>query len=631
MQQGHCDVLQTLALARKMVGDLAGANQTIGPALDLPEAGFFVRRTALAMALEVATADPIQSAFELRPNPNLEALKRAISYLTPRKERLWDIQSTEARADTLVHLAYAYNLSGQAEEALKLVEEARHADALSPKLLCVTLDAYRRLDRLDEILVKGRAWLDQLEEEALILVTEVASDAGDVALVDAAIAAIQRVPCSEPKVLDVMQAMRWNALCRSKGGRAQATAEVKAVNWTSTDSLPLICGGARILHLVGEDAECDAATTRAKELVPDLSQGPAALQLADLYYAVRKYAEAARIYEKFAPLGHRTELHVRLLACYVRSGARKKARQLLTALPGDWAADDHVRGLALELGQQAADWDFIVPLADRQCESAPKSSGGWLLKLVLDLKTKRMLRFHQDLEALPDELEGPHRQIAQLASLELKYDRRESGMLRLYRQFRRNMDALEAASGYFVGFVACRANLPNMEESLLAVVPGSTVQLQDEFGAVLTISLDPENSESLPNRDGFYPHDSGEVQALLGAALGAEVELPGGLGTTRAYTVQSITSAYRHLLQVAQERVQTSMSKDSVFFSVPVPTKEDGADFSHVHAVLKRQSDYSKMVMDAYQNGPLTLGIVARMLGRSVVDVVTGWPNSGPK
>ena len=629
--RSNCDVLQTLALARKMVGDLAGANQTIGPALDLPEAGFFVRRTALAMALEVATADPIQSAFELRPNPNLEALKRAISHLTPRKERLWDIQSTEARADTLVHLAYAYNLSGQAEEALKLVEEARHADALSPKLLCVTLDAYRRLDRLDEILVKGRAWLDQLEEEALILVTEVASDAGDVALVDAAIAAIQRVPCSEPKVLDVMQAMRWNALCRSKGGRAQATAEVKAVNWTSTDSLPLICGGARILHLVGEDAECDAATTRAKELVPDLSQGPAALQLADLYYAVRKYAEAARIYEKFAPLGHRTELHVRLLACYVRSGARKKARQLLTALPGDWAADDHVRGLALELGQQAADWDFIVPLADRQCESAPKSSGGWLLKLVLDLKTKRMLRFHQDLEALPDELEGPHRQIAQLASLELKYDRRESGMLRLYRQFRRNMDALEAASGYFVGFVACRANLPNMEESLLAVVPGSTVQLQDEFGAVLTISLDPENSESLPNRDGFYPHDSGEVQALLGAALGAEVELPGGLGTTRAYTVQSITSAYRHLLQVAQERVQTSMSKDSVFFSVPVPTKEDGADFSHVHAVLKRQSDYSKMVMDAYQNGPLTLGIVARMLGRSVVDVVTGWPNSGPK
>lgn len=629
--RSNCDVLQTLALARKMVGDLAGANQTIGPALNLPDAGFFVRRTALAMALEAVTADPIQSAFELRPGPNLEALRRAISHLSPRKERLWGIQSTEARSETLVHLAYAYNLAGQAEEALILVEEARHADALSPKLLRATLDAYRRLDRLDEILVKGRAWLDQLEEEALILVTEVASDAGDVALVDAAIAAIQKVPCSQPKVLDVMQAMRWIALWRSKDGRAHATAEVKAVNWTSTDSLPLICGGARILHLVSEDAECDAAVTRARELVPDLSQGLEALQLADLYYAVRKHAEAARIYERFAPLGHRTELHIRLLACYVRSGSRKKARELLTAWPGDWAANDHVRGLALELGQQAADWDFLVPLAGRQCESAPKSSGGWLLKLVLDLKTRRLLRFHQDLEALPDELEGPHRQIAQLASLELKYDRRESGMLRLYRQFRRNMDALEAASGYFVGFVACRANLPNMEESLLAVAPGSTVQLQDEFGGALTISLDPGNSGPLPTRDGFYPHVSAEVQALLGAALGAEVKLPGGLGTTRAYTVQRISSAYRHLLQVAQERVQTSMSKDSAFFSVPVPTKEDGADFSHVHAVLKRQSDHSKMVMDAYQNGPLTLGIVARMLGRSVVDVVTGWPNSGPK
>lgn len=629
--RSNCDVLQTLALARKMVGDLAGANQIIGPALDLPDAGFFVRRTALAMALEVVTADPIQSAFELRPSTSLDALKRAISHLTPRKGRLWDVQSTEARADTAVHLAYAYNLVGQAEEALKLVEEARHADALSPKLLRVALDAYRRLDRHTEILVQGRAWLDQLEEEALILVTEVAADAGDVGLVDAAIAAIQKSPRSEPNVRDAMQAMKWIALWRSKEGRAQALAEAKAANLTATDSLPLICGGARILHLMGEEAECDAAVARAKELVSDLSHESQALQLADLYYVVRKYAEAARIYERFAPLGYRTELHVRLLASYVRSGARKKARGLLTALPGDWAADDHIRGLALELGQQAADWDFLVPLADRQCESNPESSGGWLLKLVLDLKAKKMQRFHKDLEALPEELDGPHRQIAQLASLELKYDRRESGMLRLYRQFRRNMDVLEAASGYFVDIVACRAKLPNMDESLLAVVPGSTVQLQDAFGGALTISLDPMNSGALPSRDGFYPHDSAEVQALLGAVLGAEVELPGGLGTTRKYTIQSITSAYRHLLQVAQERVQTSISSDSAFFSVPVPTGEDGADFSHVHAVLKRQSAYSKMVMDAYQNGPLTLGIVARMLGRSVVDVVTGWPNSGPK
>ena len=629
--RSNCDVLQTVAMARRMVGDLAGANSVIAQALGLPDAGFFVCRTALAMVLEVATADPIQSAFELRPGANLDALKRAISHLTPRKERLWNIQSTEARADTLVHLAYAYNLAGQAEETLKLVEEARHADALSPKLQRVALDAYRRLDRLDELLVNGRAWLDQLEEDALILVTEVASDAGDIALVEATAAAIQNVPYSEPKVLDIMQAMRWIALWRSKDGRAQVTAEVKAVNWATTDSLPLICGGARILHLAEEDADCDVAVARAKELVPDLSQGPAALQLADLYYTVRKYAEAARIYEWLAPLGHLTEFHVRLLVCYVRSGARKKARELLTSLPDDWAADDHIRGLALELGQQAADWEFLVPLADRQCESAPKSSGGWLLRLVLDLKTKKMLRFHQNLESLPDELDGHHRQIAQLALLELKYDRQESGMLRLYRQFRQSMDALEAASGYFVSIVACRAKLPNMDESLLAVVPGSTVQLQDALGGALTISLDPTNSGALPSRDGFYPHDSAEVQALLGAALGTEVELPGGLGTTRKYTIQSITSAYRHLLHVAQKRIQTSMSSDSAFFSVPVPTGKDGADFSHLHSVLKRQSAYSKTVMDAYQNGPLTLGIVARMLGRSVVDVITGWPNSGPK
>ncbi len=629
--RNNCDVLQILALARKLAGDIAGANQTIGPALDLPDAGFFVRRTALALALEVATVDPIQSAFNLLPGSTLDAVKRAIFHFGPRKERIWDIQSTEARADTLVHLAYAYNLVGQADEALKLVDEARHSDALSPKLMRVALDAYRRLERHDEILVQGRAWLDSLEEESLILVTEVASDAGDVALVDAATAAIQKVPCAEPNVLDMMKAMRWIALWKSKEGRAQAVAEAKAAGLATTDSLPLICGGARVLHLMGEDVECEAAVARAKALVPDLSKGTLALQLADLYYALKKHADAAPIYEKFAPKGRRTELHVRLLVSYVRCGARKKARELLASLPGDWAADDQLRGLALDLGQQAADWDFLVPLADRQCELAPKSSGGWLLKLVLDLKTRKMLRFHQNLDALPEELNGPHRQIAQLASLELKYDRHEAGMLRLYRQFRRNMDELDAASGYFVGFVACRAKLPNMDEALPVVVPGSTVQLKEEFGAALTVTLDPASAGPLPTRDGFFSHDGAEVQALLGAAVGSVVELPGGLGTKRTYTVQSVTSAYRYLLQFAQGRVQTSMSPDSAFFSVPVPTTEDGADFSHMHAMLKRQSDHSKMVLDAYQSGPLTLGIVSRMLGHSVIDVVSGWPSTGPK
>lgn len=629
--KSNCDVLQTLALARRMAGDLAGASLIIGPALDLPDAGFFVRRTALAIALEGATPKLIPCDIELQPGAALDALKLAISHFAPRKDRLWDVQSTEAREETAVHLAYAYNLLGQEEEALQLVDEAWHADALSPKLQLIALDAYRRLDLYTEMLAKGRTWLNALEEDALLMLAEVASDVGDVALIDAVSSAIQKSPHLKLNSLDTIQSLKWIALCRSKEGKVQALAEIKAAHLVHTGSFPLICGGARILHLMGEESDCDALVARAKELVLDLSDVPRALQLADLYYAVLKYSEAARIYEKFAPNGYRTELHVRLLACYVRSGARKKARDLLINLPGDWAADDHVRSLALELGQQAADWGFLVPLADRQCQSNTKTSGGWLLKLVLELKTKKMLQFHKVLEALPEELEGPHRQIAQLASLELKYDRQEFGMLRLYRQFRKHMDALDAASGYFIGLVASRAELPNMDEFMVTVVPGSTVRLRDAFGADLTITLDPKKSGPLPIRDGFYPHDSPEAHSLLGVSLGAEVELLGGLGTKRLYIVQSITSAYRHLLQVAQERVHTSMSSDSAFFSVPVPTNENGVDFTHVHEVLKRQSDHARMVMDAYQNGPLTLGIVARMLGRSVPEVVTGWPNTGPK
>jgi tetratricopeptide (TPR) repeat protein len=625
--RGNCDVLQLLAWARKQAGDLSGAIELSGRALDISDAGFFVRRTALGLALEAAQSDTIKCAFGLVPADQLEAVERAVAHLNPRKERVWNIQSPEALADTLVHLGYAYIILDRAKDALELVDEARHAGALSPRLMRVALDAYRRLDHIDDLLSNGRDWLGSLEEEALVLVAEVASDAGDVALVSAAAEASKKVPLSEPETPNLMIAMKWMALWRSKGGRSQAIDEVKAANLGSSASLPLICGGARILHLAGEEAECEVAVSRAVGLVNESSPGPVVLLLADLLFAVGKYLQAAKYYEQFAVKGQQSGLHSRLLACYVRGGARRKARELLQSLPGDWAADDEVRGLALELGQIAADWDFLVPLAQVQCERSPKGAGGWLLRLVVDLKTRKMHRFHQTLDSLPDELEGSHRQITQLASLELKYDRKVSGMKRLYRLFRRNMDDLEAASGYFIGIVAGPGDLPNMEEELPAITDGSAVQLEDEYGGKVTVSIDPKDAAPVPARDGFYAADSFDIGALLGMAAGSIVELPGPFNTKRKYLVKGITSVYRQLLHVAQGKFQTSMSGEGVIASLPITKTEQGADFSHMHAMLKRQTEHSKQALDTYVNGPLTLGILAQLLGRSVVDVVSGWPS----
>ncbi|MDY0748700.1 hypothetical protein SNE35_29650 [Paucibacter sp. R3-3] len=625
----NCDVLQMLALGRKAAGDIDGALETIAAALDLPEAGFFARRNALALAVEAATQNAY-GAFVVPPGKIRSTLERAVAEFAPRRDRLWSIQSATSRDDAVVQLGFALILLGQPEEALKVFDEAQHADAVSPRLKRVALEAYRRLDRLDELIANGRAWIEALDEDALILLGEVAADSGDVALVDAVARRIRNVPRSSAASLDVLSALRWVALWQSKDGRAQALREVQEANLATTDSLPLICAGARVLHHSDLETERDAAIERGRVLVKSAEGAQPALQFADLLFATGNFSEAATFYEQHAPKNPQSELQVRLLTAYVRGGARKKAKELLASMPGDWAADDDVRRQALELGQQAADWEFLIPLAERQRERAPNSSGAWLLNLYLDLKTGKMLRFHQDLEALPRDLKGVPRQIGQVAALELKYDRQLAGMKRLFRMFRQNMDDVEAASAFFICIVAGRGDLPDMEDSLPEVAPGSTVHLQDEFGGKLTVSIDPIDVGPLTARDGFYPHDHHEVQALLGAPAGAVVELPAGLGMTRKYTVAGILSTYRHALHIAQSKLHSSISTDAAVTSVPVPSTEEGADFSHMHEVLKRQSAHAKAVMDAYRDGPLTLGLFARMLGRSATEVVAGWPNIGP-
>ncbi len=626
----NCDVLHLLAWARKNVGDLEGAIELTGRALALPDADFFVRAAALAFALEVASADPVKAAYGCVGTQEIAALQRAVTALQPRNERVWSIQSLTTQ-DTLVHLGYAAIVLGQAEDALLLVDEAKQAGRMSARLMRVALEAYRHLDRQDELVRFGWEWLSQLEEEALIVVAETASAIGDVETVTATMETAKKLATSQPETLAFMTAMRWIALWQSIDGRELALNEVLSANLSLSTSLGLICGGARILFAAGRETEAEAVLLQAYTLVDKTSPSGTRLLLADLLYSTKNYARAIHLYEGLVVHGRFSELHGRLLSCYVATGARGKGRALLQSFPDGWAEDDWVRSLAIELGQSSADWSFLEPLAEVQCAKAPEVAGGWLLRLVLYLHTKKMHRFHQTLDTVPMELKGAHRQIAQIAALELRWGDKSAGLKRLYRLFRNNMDECEAASAYFIGIIEAHGTLPGMDESIDTVVAGTTVELQDEHGRPFFVSIDPTRTAPLPIRDNFFPVDSKDLAPLIGQTVGASVELPGPLSTQRQYIVRSVTSVYRHLLKLAQARIETSMCTQGHVVPVPIPKTATGADFGQMHALLKRRSMHSKQVLATYATGPLTLGILAKLLGVNVVEFPTGWAMDGPQ
>lgn len=626
----NCDVLQLIAWARKKAGDLPGAVELSAKALAKEDATFFVRNTALALALEATASDPVKFAYSLVSDSALSSLKQAVEAFSPRRERVWSVQSPESIQDALVHLGYSYLVLGTPEQTLTLVEEARHAGVLSPRLKRAALEAYCRLDRLDELIRLGREWLNDLEEEALILVAENASDVGDASLVEAVQVQVELKGFQQEDTPHLLRAIRWVALWRAGTSKKQALDEVRAANITSSDNLVLICAGARILYASKDETAAEVAIAKARSLLSNDAPSPERLLLADLLFATNKLELAARLYELLAPRGRHSELHNRLLHCYVRTGARRKAKELLESFPDAWTTNERALGLAIDLGQQASDWTFLIPLAELHCERCPQDAGGWLLRLALDLKMRKMARFHNTLDSAPTELSGPPRLIAQIAALELRFERKESGMKRLYSLFRRNLDDANAASAYFITIVAGPPELPFMEDMLAETRPGSTITLRNELGQTVTLSVDPDGLTDMPSRDGFVAPMSETARGLLGIAVGQPVKLPGHFGIERHFVVEEVTTVFRHLLRVAQERVNSPVVSDLPLLSISVPKTDNGADFSQMHAILKRQSEHSQRVFQVYGESPITLGIFGKLLGRDVVDLVLGWPSDAP-
>jgi hypothetical protein len=353
--------------------------------------------------------------------------------------------------------------------------------------------------------------------------------------------------------------------------------------------------------------------------------------LAELLFKFEQFVEAGALYERLVTPSCLSDLHNRLLACYVRSNNRRKAKELIAKLPADWIENDETRSLAIELGQQAADWAFLRPLVEAQLRRHPEGAGTWLFKLSVSLHSSTPAEFQNDLRSVPELLDEPIRGTAQLAGLELRYGEVERGMRRLYRMLRRNLDEPEALSAYFMSIVGAPSELPLMEEELREVTSGSCIALVDEFGQSTRLVIDPVNVGELPKREGYSEISEPQAAALLGAVVGQQVDLPAlAFGDTKRYTVTAIQSAYRHMLQVVQERAN-ALGGLPHMKTVHIGTTGDGErDLAQMKAEVMRSSAISRQLFDTYAAGHMTLSGFAKRMGRNTVEAVLGWPTDGP-
>lgn len=622
------DTLQFVAQAELKAGRLDEAIKFSQEAANHPAAGFFIRANALRIAAVCGSRFPVGAMAGALPMRETKALEFAVALFNPWHGRLWDMQS-ESVAETVTHLGYALLMLHRFADALALAKDAEAHGYRSAEILRIQVTALFELDRESEALALATERLADMNAASLTIVGQIAAKDGNLTLLKQTLDAALACDPVDDEATELLAALRWDALMRADQ-QDTAVSEVLAAKVEVAGGLVSACVAARVLNRAGRTLEADAVVQRAKALVTPESNDGQRLMLAELLFGVGRFAEAGALFEKLVTPGRLSDLHNRLLACYVRSHNRRKAKELIAGLPAAWIENDETRSLAIELGQQAADWAFLRPLVDAQLRKHPNAAGSWVFKLSVSLHSSTPAEFQNDLRTVPEVLEGPIRAMTQLAGLELRYGEAKRGMRRLYQMLRRNLDEPEALSAYFISVVAAPGDLPLMHEKLPAVASGACVTLVDEFGQTSHLVIDPSDVGELPKRAGYADQAAPQAAALLGAGVGQKVNLPAlAFGDTKPYTVTAIQSAYRYMLQVVQERA-SALGGLPHMKMVPVGTTGDGErDLAYMKAEVMRSSAISRQLFDAYATGQMTLSGFAERQGRSTVEVVLGWPSEG--
>ncbi len=623
------DVLQLISIAASMQNNPADALSLSNKAAKHPKASFFARITALNLVVQNATKNPVAAMYGGLTEKQYDALEQAVNFFEPRIEKLWPVQSSVVE-DVAALIGFALLLRHKPENALEIVNEAKLHGINSPEIIRIHIQALSELQRDKDALILGRNHLTELTREAIVIISELAAHRGDIDYLEEVIIEARKRMLGDQDVIDQLSLLRWVALAKA-GKNALFLREIADAKIVECGNFLLTCNAARLLYTSGYPLEATELIDKAKSLINTSSHESDRLMLAELLFKAKRWVEAAVLYESLVSEGQISVLHTRLLTCYIEADNRKMAKEYLNRLPEGWIENDEIRHLAINLGYRVGDWAFLSPLAEIQIRKVPTEAASWLFMLHVARHVELPAVFQEKIRQVPEELSGSIRNIAQLASIELQYNESLRGLRRLYRLLRQNLDDPEAFSVYFISIMTAPTELPLMEDSLLEAIPGSALILIDEFGHELKVVIDPYDVGKLARRTDFFEPDSSVGQTLVGAKVDQKIEIPAqAFGGTKTYTVKSIQSVYRYMIQIVQERAQ-SLGGLPNLKTVPIGMSGDvKKDFSHMLEELKHGKEITRQIFEAYGAGKLTLASLAQMLGRTPIDVITGWPLNVP-
>ena len=621
---------QMLASSRGGAGDDRGAVNAIKTAMEKPDSSIFIVENYLRFALRQATDNPFHVNTRSQPLDRRELIMDAMSKFDDREGALWAEQSPRTKTDIVFHLAYGYLLLGQPAVALGMIEQGRQRAVPEHETSArVELEALCDSNLEGEAVDRFSGRIDQLADDALVIFGQACLVAGREPMLEAAYGIqVQRPVTDESaKVLRILRHMHWELLLRQQ--RNDAVQQQLSQLGVTPQNSNITDGVFAARAFIGNDAVRQAFENRVAALAPQSSDLLELSMASQWMLHARRYEDAIAMLERVLPHDAFTPLHVDLLHSYALTNQRAKVRDLLESLPGEWRLSEDARNVALNVYGNAGDWPKMREIAEMVVSESPLDASAWLL-LIQVLANVNPEEMDACIGELPPFLEGSAQDQLKLANAEISRGMPDRGISRIYRTMRVSSGNLEAAAGHISLMIMASGTVDTFLTNPLEVACGTSVELEDRNGGSGYVSIDFDINPPLSPTAEFIPADSLQAVALMGLKVGETTSIRSLIGE-QTLKVKQIETIHRRLLDLSYGQVSNSVVPSKSLVAMTIPTREDGElDISFFVEQVERKKAQGLNTIGLYGQHMATLGLIARMLGVDVIDLVRGWPEEGP-
>lgn len=406
----------------------------------------------------------------------------------------------------------------------------------------------------------------------------------------------------------------------------------ESIRTSHPDSILNLVAVARIAVFEGNRDEALSLLQEAKLYLTSSSPVQQQLELANAFYALKEFEDAARIYEYFVDPSLDTQLTFQLLMSYYEAGETNNALTVCRTLRQKYGILKHITDMEASIYEEIGDLLKAKQTAQEYLELFPEHFDMELLVAVVNSRIG-------NLEGLDHFLRS-----ASYADVERLHWKFGIWLAYLYTErhhHRRAIEILFELRKKFPeqgiihrNYIQSFTFLPESKDSNDWLLPtrvdvGTAVCLQRSSGeSDWYFIVEHQDADILHKR---FSSDHPIAQKLSGKKNGDEIVLKESVYSQETVKITEIKSKYIYALHESLDSYET------LFPDIPGFLTIAGTDEEKTEKILKIVANHHKTYLDIeqwYNEGRFPLGAFADLIGRNVIDVwesLTNKPEVGIK